>query len=99
MTQVRDATCGLFIEGVLAMSVSGRINSPELNSDHIEELSSIRFLFEPELAFRAALRVPKALIERLMVINSLADEIITKENSAEYIKSDIEFHKTRFLRA
>ena len=33
------------------------------------------------------------------MINALNDEMIAKENSAGYIKSDIEFHKTLYLRA
>jgi DNA-binding GntR family transcriptional regulator len=99
MTPVRDATRRLVAEGALTMSVSGRIKSPELNSDRIEELFSIKYLLEPELAIRAIPRVHPALIERLIIINSLSDEMIAKENSAGYIKSDIEFHKTLYLRA
>lgn len=99
MTPVRDATRRLVAEGALTMSLSGRLNSPELNSDRIEELLSIRSLLEPELATRAIPRVHLALIERLVVINASIDDTIAKENSAGYIKSDVEFHKTLYLRA
>ena len=99
MTPIRDATRRLVAEGALTMSVSGRISSPELNYERIEELLSIRFLLEPELAARAVPKVHPALIERLIMINALNDEMIAKENSAGFIKSDIEFHKTLYLRA
>ena len=99
MTPIRDATRRLVAEGALTMSISGRINSPEINSERIEELLSIRSLLEPELATRAIPRVHPALVERLIMINTLNDEMIAKENSAGYIKSDIEFHKTLYLRA
>ena len=99
MTLVRNAIRRLVAEGAFTMSISGRINSPVLNSNRIEELLSIRSLLEPELATRAVPRVHPALIERLMTINSLNDEMIAKENSVGYIKTDIEFHKTLYLRA
>ena len=43
----------LFAEGALTLSSSGRISTPELTPERIEELAAIRALLEPEMAARA----------------------------------------------
>ena len=58
-------------EGALTLSSSGRISTPELTPERIEELASIRALLEPEMAARALPRAHFALIERLAAINLL----------------------------
>ncbi|MEP3035647.1 MAG: GntR family transcriptional regulator, partial [Pseudoruegeria sp.] len=49
MTPAREAVRRLSAEGALTLSVSGRISTPELKPERIEELASIRSLLEPEL--------------------------------------------------
>lgn len=53
MTPVREAMRRLVAEGALSLSSSGRITTPELSNERIEELAAIRALLEPELASRA----------------------------------------------
>ena len=64
MIKVKDATHRLVAEGPLTISVSGQINSTELNSDRIGMLLSTRSLLAPELFFQAVPRAVKTLIER-----------------------------------
>ena len=99
MTPVREATRRLVAEGALTMSSSGRINSPLLNNERIEELVSIRSLLEPELAVRALPRVHGVLIERLSSVNSSIEKMIVKQDTVGYLQRNIEFHKTLYLRA
>ncbi len=99
MTPIREATRRLVAEGALTMSNSGRISAPLNNSIRREELLSIRLLLEPELAVRAVPRVHSALIERLSLMKQLILKMIKTENSEGYIRTNIEFHKTLYLRA
>ncbi|MCU0907747.1 MAG: GntR family transcriptional regulator, partial [Rhodobacteraceae bacterium] len=62
MTPAREAVQRLVAEGALSMSSSGRVTTPDLSPDRIEELAAIRALLEPELASRALPRAHMALI-------------------------------------
>lgn len=99
MTPAREAIRRLSAEGALQSSKTGRISTPILSHDRIRELASIRALLEPELASRALPRAHLNLIERLSQINSLIEQAIVKSNSIEYIRRNIEFHRTLYLRA
>jgi DNA-binding GntR family transcriptional regulator len=83
MTPARDAVRRLVAEGALTLSSSGRITTPELSPERIEELAAIRAMLEPEMAARALPRAHFALIERL----------------AAYVRTNLEFHRTLYLRA
>ena len=69
MTPIREAVRRLVAEGALSLSLSGRISTPELTNDRIEELASLRALLEPDLAARALPRAHLALIERLEAVS------------------------------
>jgi len=99
MTPAREAVRRLTAEGALTLSSSGRISTPELSNDRIEELAAIRALLEPELASRALPRAHMALIERLQAINSSVSEAVVKQDAVGYIRSNLEFHRTLYLRA
>ena len=99
MTPAREAARRLVAEGALTMSVSGRISTPELANDRIEELASLRGLLETELAVRALPRAHLALIERLTAINSSVAEAIRRGDAVAYIRTNLEFHRTLYLRA
>ncbi len=99
MTPVREAVRRLAAEGALTMSSSGRITTPDLGPDRIEELASLRALLEPELAARALPRAHLALIDRLRAINARIAEHVAKHEVAGYIRSNLEFHRTIYLRA
>lgn len=99
MTPAREAARRLVAEGALTMSVSGRISTPELANDRIEELASLRGLLETELAVRALPRAHLALIERLTAINSTVAEAIRRGDAVAYIRTNLEFHRTLYLRA
>lgn len=99
MTPAREAVRRLVAEGALKLSVSGRVSAPELTSDRLEELASLRALLEPELASRALPRAHPALIDRMAVINGVIDEMIAKGDSSGYVRTNLEFHRTLYLRA
>lgn len=99
MTPAREAIRRLIAEGALTPSASGRVTTPELTNERLEELASIRALLEPELAARALPRAHNALIERLFVYNTGVNEMIVKDNATGYVKANLEFHRTLYLRA
>ena len=99
MTPAREAVRRLSAEGALSISSTGRVATPELSNERIEELASIRALLEPELASRALPRAHLNLLERLSNINSLIDQAIVKDDAVDYIRRNLEFHRTLYLRA
>lgn len=99
MTPAREAVRRLSAEGALSVSSTGRVTAPLLSTDRIEELASIRALLEPELASRAQPRAHMALIERLYTINGVISQAIVKNEPVAYIRSNLEFHRTLYLRA
>jgi DNA-binding GntR family transcriptional regulator len=99
MTPAREAVRRLAAEGALVMSGSGRISTPALSNERIEELAAIRSLLEPELASRALPRAHLALIDRLQTINSLNADAVANHDAVAYIRTNLEFHRTLYLRA
>jgi DNA-binding GntR family transcriptional regulator len=99
MTPAREAVRRLVAEGALTLSSSGRISTPELSNERIEELAAIRALLEPELGGRALPRAHFALIDRLQAINALCAEAVVKRDAVAYIRTNLEFHRTLYLRA
>ncbi|MBO9445474.1 GntR family transcriptional regulator [Ruegeria sp. R14_0] len=99
MTPAREAVRRLVAEGALFLSSSGRVSTPELSNDRIEELAALRALLEVELASRALPRAHMALIDRLQSINMTVAEMVTKRDAVGYIRSNLEFHRTLYLRA
>ncbi len=99
MTPAREAVRRLVAEGALTLSSSGRISTPELSPDRIEELAAIRALLEPELASRALPRAHFALIDRLAAINGANAEAVVKGDAVAYVRTNLEFHRTLYLRA
>ena len=99
MTPVREAMRRLVAEGALSLSASGRIATPALSTERIEELASLRALLEPELAARALPRAHDALIERMEAINAAIGEQIARHDASGYIRANLEFHRTLYLRA
>jgi len=99
MTPAREAVRRLVAEGALFLSSSGRVSTPELSKERIEELAALRALLEVELASRALPRAHMALIDRLQTINTSVAEMITKRDAVGYIRTNLEFHRTLYLRA
>ncbi|MGV6839653.1 MAG: GntR family transcriptional regulator [Planktomarina sp.] len=99
MTPVREALRRLVAEGALVSSLSGRVSLPELSNDRIEELAVLRALIEVELATRALPRAHMALIDRLQTINNAVSVAVAKADASNYIKMNLEFHRTLYLRA
>ncbi len=99
MTPAREAARRLTAEGALTLSKTGRVSAPSLSTERIEELAAIRALLEPELAARAQPRAHMALIERLQNINATIEQMIAKNDAVGYIRSNLEFHRTLYLRA
>ncbi|PRY21837.1 DNA-binding GntR family transcriptional regulator [Aliiruegeria haliotis] len=99
MTPAREALRRLVAEGALTLSTSGRVSTPELSNERIEELAALRALLEPELATRALPRAHLALIDRLQSINQTIVEVNTRQDAPAYIRANLEFHRTLYLRA
>ncbi|ETX30498.1 GntR family transcriptional regulator [Roseivivax isoporae] len=99
MTPAREAVQRLVAEGALSMSASGRVSTPELTNERIEELAALRALLEVELASRALPRAHMALIERLQTINGSISDVVSNRDAVGYIRANLEFHRTLYLRA
>lgn len=99
MTPAREAVRRLVAEGALLLSPSGRVATPELSNDRIEELAALRALLEVELASRALPRAHMALIDRLQAINAQIAESIGNRDPQSYLRTNLEFHRTLYLRA
>jgi len=99
MTPAREAVRRLAAEGALTLSASGRIATPALSEERIEELSALRALIEPELASRALPRAHFALIDRLAAINGVVADAVERRDAVAYIRSNLDFHRTLYLRA
>ena len=56
-------------------------------------------MLEPELASRALPRAHFALIDRLTAINQINAEAVARQDAVGYIRSNLEFHRTLYLRA
>jgi DNA-binding GntR family transcriptional regulator len=79
MTPARESVRRLVAEGALTLSNSGRVSTPELSNERIEELAALRALLETELASRALPRAHLALIERLTAINTTVSEAVARK--------------------
>ena len=99
MTPARESVRRLVAEGALFLSSSGRVSTPELTSERIEELAALRALLEVELASRALPRAHMALIDQLQMINTTIAEVIVNRDAVGYIRTNLEFHRTLYLRA
>ncbi len=99
MTPAREAARRLVAEGALLLSSSGRVSTPELSNERIEELAALRALLEVELASRALPRAHIALIDRLQAINTTISDMVSNHDAVGYIRSNLEFHRTLYLRA
>ncbi|MFZ5963405.1 GntR family transcriptional regulator [Thalassococcus sp. BH17M4-6] len=99
MTPAREAVQRLVAEGALSMSNSGRVQTPELSQERIEELAALRALIEVELASRALPRAHIALIDRLQAINGTIADVVSNRDAVGYIRTNLEFHRALYLRA
>ncbi|TRW98112.1 GntR family transcriptional regulator [Paracoccus sp. M683] len=99
MTPVREAVRRLVAEGALTLSASGRMSTPELTDERIEELAALRALIEPELAARALPRAHFALIDRLARMNGQIADAVERHDAIGYIRNNLDFHRTLYLRA
>lgn len=99
MTPARESIQRLVAEGALTMSASGRVQTPELGNERIEELASIRALLEPELGSRALPRAHSALIDRMEAINAANTDAVVRQDAVTYVRTNLEFHRTLYLRA
>ncbi|KIX17178.1 MULTISPECIES: GntR family transcriptional regulator [Paracoccus] len=99
MTPAREAVRRLVAEGALTLSGSGRVATPALSDDRIEELAALRALIEPELAARALPRAHFALIDRLAVMNGRIADAVERHDAVGYIRCNLDFHRMLYLRA
>ncbi len=99
MTPAREAARRLSAEGALTLSQSGRVSTPELTNERIEELAALRALLEPELASRALPRAHPVLIDRMQAINDQIERTILSSDATAYVRQNLEFHRSLYLRA
>ena len=99
MTPAREAVRRLAAEGALTLSPTGRVSTPSLSNDRIEELASLRAMLEPELAARALPRAHIALVDRMQSLNATIEEMVAEGDAIGYVRSNLEFHRMLYLRA
>ena len=99
MTPARDAVRRLVAEGALTLSASGRVTTPLLSVERLEELAALRALIEPELAARALPRAHFALIDRMGAINASIAQAVADHDPVGYIRANLDFHRSLYLRA
>ena len=99
MTAAREAVRRLVAEGALGVSVSGRVATPVLSDERIEELAALRAMLEPELASRALPRAHFALIDRLATMNGRIADAVERHDAVGYIRCNLDFHRMLYLRA
>ncbi|WP_232823012.1 GntR family transcriptional regulator [Oceanibium sediminis] len=99
MTPAREAARRLVAEGALQSSSSGRITTPVLSNERIEELAALRALLEPELASRALPRAHGALIDRMTDINDQIERVLGHGDAIAYVRLNLDFHRNLYLRA
>ncbi|MEM9231831.1 MAG: GntR family transcriptional regulator [Pseudomonadota bacterium] len=99
MTPAREAVRRLVAEGALTPSPSGRVTTPVLSNERIEELAALRALLEPELASRALPRAHGALINRMAEINRQLGLVLEGGDAVGYVRMNLDFHRNLYLRA
>ncbi|MHA3978299.1 GntR family transcriptional regulator [Halovulum sp. GXIMD14794] len=99
MTPAREAVRRLSAEGALTLSSTGRITTPILSNERIEELAALRGLLEPELASRALPRAHIALIDRMEDVNRQIHVVLGSGDAINYVRLNLEFHRILYLRA
>ena len=99
MTPAREAVRRLVAEGALFLSSSGRVSTQGLTNERIEKLAALRTLLELELASRALPRAHIALIDSLTAINATIADVVSNRDAIGYIRTNLEFHRTLYLRA
>lgn len=99
MTPAREAVRRLVAEGALTLSGSGRVATPALSDERIEELAALRALIEPELGSRALPRAHLALIDRLALMNGRIGDAVERHDAVGYIRCNLDFHRMLYLRA
>ncbi len=99
MTPAREAVRRLTAEGALTLSTTGRITTPVLSNERIEELAALRALLEPELASRALPRAHAALIDRMDDLNRQVHDVLGSGDAVNYVRLNLEFHRMLYLRA
>lgn len=99
MTPAREAIRRLVAEGALKLSPSGRITTPVLKRERIEELASLRAMLETELATRALPRAHGALIDRMSDVNRQIQNLKMSTAALDYVRLNLEFHRILYLRA
>ena len=99
MTPAREASAAPGGRGALQLSSSGRVSTPDLSNERIEELAALRALIEVELASRALPRAHMALIDRLQTINGTIADAVRAHDPWAISAPTWEFHRTLYLRA
>ncbi len=99
MTPAREAVRRLAAEGALSLSPSGRVTTPDLSPDRIEELAALRALLEVELASRALPRAHLALLDRMEAQDTAIAEAVVKRDAVAYLRRNLDFHRMLYLRA
>ena len=99
MTPAREVLRRLAAEGALIVTNTGRFMTPVLSADRLEELTALRGLLEPEIAARALPRAHLTLIDRMQIINSRISQAVIQGDSNSYLRANLEFHRSLYLRA
>lgn len=92
MTPVREAIRRLTSEGALIFHGNRRVTVPRLTLDEVEELVFARLSLDPELARRAAERMPPEAISVLEDIDTEIDLAMERRDPRGYMIHNYRFH-------
>lgn len=92
MTPVRESIRRLTAEGALQAMGNRRVCVPELSPGKLEEIRFAREAIEPELARRAALKMPPASLLDLRDLDERLDAAIERGNVGGYLEYNYRFH-------
>jgi DNA-binding GntR family transcriptional regulator len=99
MTPVREALRRLTSEHAIDMLGNRRLCVPVLSISDVKELFFIRKVLEPELARRAAERIPDAVIHDLRSVDADLNETILRGDVQGYMRHNYRFHSTLYSNA
>jgi DNA-binding GntR family transcriptional regulator len=97
---VREAVRRLIAEKALELQPSNkRLRVPDLTEDRLRQLLQAREWVEPELAFRAAGRMPREAVRRLHEDDDALMKALTGGDVAGYMRANHDFHFTIYAHA
>ena len=95
-TPVREAVRRLTAAGALELHGNRRVSVPVIDAARLDELEFARLAVEPEMARRAAARLPDRAFAELSAIDDALDTAIREGDVPGYLRGNWRFHFTLY---